>query len=55
MIVLKFGGSSVASADTIKQVHQVLVSRLGSTRMLVVFSAFYGITKQLLSTGAQAA
>ena len=55
MIVLKFGGSSVASADTIKQVHQVLVSRLGSTRMLVVFSAFQGITNQLLSTGTQAA
>lgn len=55
MIVLRFGGSSVASADTIKQVHQVPVSRLGSTRMLVVFSAFQGITNQLLSTGAQAA
>jgi len=56
MIVLKFGGSSVASPDTIKQV-QTIVGDYAKThkRIVVVVSAFGGITDALIETGTKAA
>jgi len=55
MIVLKFGGSSVASHDTIKKV-QAIVADYAKThkRIVVVVSAFGGITDALIDTGTKA-
>jgi aspartokinase/homoserine dehydrogenase 1 len=55
MQVLKFGGSSVASADTIKQVKQIVEAAAKRDRTVVVFSAFGGVTDTLLHGGALAA
>lgn len=54
MKVLKFGGTSVASADQIKQVKQI-ISDEKTTRVFVVVSALGGITDLLLKTSAMAA
>jgi len=56
MFVLKFGGSSVASPDTIKKV-QAIVADYAKThkRIVVVVSAFGGITDALIDTGTKAA
>jgi aspartokinase/homoserine dehydrogenase 1 len=48
MNVLKFGGTSVGSADAIRRVADILKSREG--RMVVVFSALSGITDWLAKT-----
>src|SRR5438270_12169598 len=55
MQVLKFGGSSVASADTIKQVKSIIQKAVEKGRTIVVFSAFGGVTDNLLYCGALAA
>ena len=55
MQVLKFGGSSVANADNIKKVIEILKSSIGLEDTLVVVSAMGGITDLLLSTAAIAA
>ncbi|HUQ96901.1 MAG TPA: bifunctional aspartate kinase/homoserine dehydrogenase I, partial [Chitinophagaceae bacterium] len=55
MQVLKFGGSSVATADTIKQVKEIIVKAMATDRTVVVFSAFGGVTDKLLHCGALAA
>lgn len=49
MIVLKFGGTSVGSADAIRQVKDILAKRTEEINdsFLVVVSAFTGITNQL--------
>ena len=49
MKVLKFGGTSVASADVIKQVREILVGTK-SDRLAVVVSALGGVTDLLLET-----
>lgn len=54
MIVLKFGGSSVAGREQIDKVSQIIQSR-SSQSQLVVFSAHKGVTSQLLDSAAQAA
>ncbi|EGJ70856.1 aspartate kinase [Bacteroides coprosuis DSM 18011] len=54
MKVIKFGGSSVASANTIKQVRAIVESK-SDTPVIVVVSALGGITDQLLSTAHLAA
>jgi len=49
MIVLKFGGSSVAKPDRIKHIGQLLKARLDDgVQIAVVFSAFGGITDSLI-------
>ncbi len=51
MKVLKFGGSSVANATSIKQVGKIIANHTGSEKQLVVVSALGGITDQLISIG----
>jgi len=53
MKVLKFGGSSVGSAEGLSQVKQVVESNTENT--IVVVSALGGITDQLLATARTAA
>ncbi len=55
MQVLKFGGSSVANAENIKKVIEILKSSIGLEDTLVVVSAMGGITDLLLSTATIAA
>jgi aspartokinase/homoserine dehydrogenase 1 len=50
MYVLKFGGSSVANANNIKIVADILLS-YPNHPIIVVVSALGGITDQLLHTG----
>ncbi len=56
MKVLKFGGSSVGNSERIERVIDII--RIGSKdeqNVLVVFSAYQGITNQLIETGNLAA
>ena len=53
MIVLKFGGSSVASASEVEQVLDVLLQQ--KKPMAVVVSALGGITDELHALGKLAA
>ncbi|MDT7831357.1 aspartate kinase [Flavobacteriaceae bacterium S356] len=50
MIVLKFGGTSVGSAESIKKVVDVITSTSG--KKIVVFSAFSGVTNLLVHINA---
>ena len=52
MNILKFGGSSVGSADALKNVKQIVSSRNES--VVVVVSALSGITDKLIATSAMA-
>lgn len=54
MIVMKFGGSSVGSAERIKGVTDIIKSRLDQ-KPVVVCSAVKGITDQLIDTAEKAA
>ena len=54
MEVLKFGGSSLVSADAMQRVRDVLVARRG-TRRIVVCSAMGGVTNALIQIGLKAA
>lgn len=54
MEVLKFGGSSLVSADAMKRVRDVLVARR-STQRIVVCSAMGGVTNGLIQIGLKAA
>ncbi len=55
-LVLKFGGSSVGSADRIKNVIKiVLASRTRAARIAVVVSALQGVTDKLIDIGNSAA
>ncbi len=53
--VLKFGGSSVANADNIRKVIDIVRARLDRGQAIVVVSALGGITDTLLRCGDQAA
>lgn len=54
MRVLKFGGSSVATPERIRVVTQIVLDAVKQEPIIVVVSAFQGISSQLL-TAAQAA
>ncbi|MFL5730824.1 MAG: bifunctional aspartate kinase/homoserine dehydrogenase I [Cytophagaceae bacterium] len=55
MKVLKFGGTSVGSADNMKQVVEILLSyRKRKENFAVVFSAMSGITNQLIEVSKKA-
>lgn len=54
MEVLKFGGSSLVSADAMQRVRDVLIARRG-TRRIVVCSAMGGVTNALIQIGLKAA
>ena len=51
--VLKFGGSSLASADELRKVANVLLARRGQRRV-VVCSAMAGVTNDLINIGLRA-
>jgi aspartate kinase len=53
MIVMKFGGSSVANAEKIRQVFEIVKGRLPRTP-LVIASAFRGVTDDLFKLGEEA-
>jgi len=55
MNVLKFGGSSVATAQTIQKALQIIANHSQTDNLFVVVSALGGITDLLLKTGNQAA
>lgn len=55
MQVLKFGGSSVANADNILRVIDIVNKSLSSTKTIVVVSALGGVTDLLLSAASLAA
>src|SRR5678809_1125754 len=55
-LVMKFGGTSVGSADAMKKTTQiVLEARADWVRLVVVTSALSGVTNLLLDTAASAA
>jgi aspartokinase/homoserine dehydrogenase 1 len=49
MKILKFGGSSLATADRIRQVARIALQSAAEAKVAVVVSAFQGITNQLLA------
>ena len=55
MQVLKFGGSSVANAENIEKVVNIIQQRSAEKKIIVVLSALGGITDILLNCGAIAA
>ena len=55
MIVLKFGGTSVANAQNIKLVIEIVAKKAQNDRLAVVVSAFSGVTDLLLKTSNEAA
>ncbi|MGI4834262.1 MAG: bifunctional aspartate kinase/homoserine dehydrogenase I [Janthinobacterium lividum] len=55
MQVLKFGGTSVASADNIRQVIDIVTKALAAGPTIVVVSAMSGVTDALISVGQAAA
>lgn len=55
MQVLKFGGSSVANAESIEKVVSIVVQRIKDERTVLVVSALGGITDLLLNSGMIAA
>lgn len=54
MVVLKFGGTSVANSTNIKLVADIIINHSASKKLVVV-SALGGITDQLLKAGEMAA
>src|SRR5476651_2370660 len=55
MQVFKFGGSSVASADNINKVADIVLAALQEESIVLVISAMGGVTDALLETGSLAA
>ncbi len=54
MIVLKFGGTSVGSAETIQQIYAIVQQKSLQQKTIVVVSAMGGITDVLLHAGVAA-
>jgi bifunctional aspartokinase / homoserine dehydrogenase 1 len=55
MQVLKFGGTSVANANNIRKIKNIVQSKYSGGRTVIVVSAFAGITDMLLQCGSMAA
>lgn len=51
MKVLKFGGSSVASAENIEKVVKIVLDKVKQDAIILVVSAFGGVTDQLINAG----
>jgi aspartokinase/homoserine dehydrogenase 1 len=51
MKVLKFGGSSVATAENINRVVAIIKERINNDKIVVVVSAMGGITDMLIQCG----
>lgn len=54
MKIMKFGGSSIGSPEAIRNVAEIVKSVPADERLVVVFSAFKGVTDQLLSVADMA-
>ena len=54
MKVLKFGGSSVALSERIKSIGSLIKKRTKEEQLTIVFSAFGGVTDQLISAATAA-
>jgi len=54
MKVLKFGGSSIASSERIQNVIQIIHQAVRNDKIIVVVSAFGGVTDLLIETGLKA-
>lgn len=52
MKVLKFGGTSVGSVESIRKVAEILSSYKKKEKFVVVFSAMSGITNLLVEVGS---
>jgi aspartokinase/homoserine dehydrogenase 1 len=52
--VLKFGGSSLATADRVKEVGRIVLNAVEGIPAIVVVSAFQGVTNQLLDCARRA-
>ena len=55
MNILKFGGSSVASPENIKAVAEIVQKKVQQDRTIAIFSAFGGVTNDLLEMAELAA
>lgn len=55
MRILKFGGSSVGTPDALQQVITIVEPKQKESRLVVVVSAFRGVTDQLIDISALAA
>jgi bifunctional aspartokinase / homoserine dehydrogenase 1 len=55
MRILKFGGSSVGTPDALLQVVEIIKEKQAGHRLVVVVSAFRGVTDQLIDISARAA
>ena len=55
MRILKFGGTSIGTPDRVERVVKILRSSVRQGKMAVVFSAFEGVTDELVRAGEQAA
>ena len=55
MQVLKFGGTSVANAENINKVFQLVREALANDRTILVVSALGGVTDMLIQAGLSAA
>lgn len=49
MITLKFGGTSVANAENIKLVLEIITKKASDNKLVVIISAFSGVTDMLIS------
>lgn len=49
MKIIKFGGSSIADAESVKQVISIIKQKAEHDELAVVFSAFRGVTEDLLT------
>ena len=54
MRVLKFGGSSLATPDRVRDVARIILASARNDRVIVVVSAFQGVTNQLLDCARKA-
>jgi aspartokinase/homoserine dehydrogenase 1 len=48
MKILKFGGSSLATTDCVREVARIVLEKARRGPIIVVLSAFQGVTNQLL-------
>jgi aspartokinase/homoserine dehydrogenase 1 len=55
MKVLKFGGTSVANAQNIKLVIQIIENKVKNNQLIIVVSALSGVTDMLINTSNKAA
>ena len=55
MIVLKFGGTSVANAQNIQKVIEIVNQKAKENKLAVVVSALSGVTDMLINTSKKAA